>query len=141
MNIVIGSDNHGYKIKPEIIKHLEDNGHKVTDVGSYTSESCDYPLYAKAAAEMVASKEADFGIVICSSGEGVMMVANKVRGVRCGLGYNDEVAALLRQHNDANMISFGATFMSVEDIIRRIDIFLSTAFEGGRHQRRINLFE
>lgn len=141
MNIVIGSDNHGYKIKPEIIKHLEDNGHKVTDVGAYTSESCDYPLYAKAAAEMVASKEADFGIVICSSGEGVMMVANKVRGVRCGLGYNDEVAALLRQHNDANMISFGATFMSVEDIIRRIDIFLSTAFEGGRHRRRINLFE
>ncbi len=141
MNIVIGSDNHGYKIKPEIIKHLEDNGHKVTDVGAYTNESCDYPLYAKAAAEMVASKEADFGIVICSSGEGVMMVANKVRGVRCGLGYNDEVAALLRQHNDANMISFGATFMSVEDIIRRIDIFLSTAFEGGRHQRRINLFE
>lgn len=141
MNIVIGSDNHGYKIKPEIIKHLENKGHKVTDVGAYTSESCDYPLYAKAAAEMVASKEADFGIVICSSGEGVMMVANKVKGVRCGLGYNDEVAALLRQHNDANIISFGATFMSVEDIIRRIDIFLSTAFEGGRHQRRINLFE
>ncbi len=141
MKIIIASDNHGYLIKPAIIKHLEDRGHIVHDEGTYSDASCDYPIYAKNAAQKVASKEFDFGILICSSGEGVMMVANKVKGVRCGLAYNDKVSSLMRHHNDANMISFGADFMELEDIIRRIDIFLEATFDGGRHQRRIDLFE
>lgn len=141
MKIIIASDNHGYLIKPAIIKHLEDRGHIVHDEGTYSDASCDYPIYAKNAAQKVASKEFDFGILICSSGEGVMMVANKVKGVRCGLAYNDKVSSLMRHHNDANMISFGADFMELEDIIRRIDIFLEATFDGGRHQRRIALFE
>ena len=141
MKIILASDNHGYLIKPAIIKHLADRGHIVHDEGTYSDASCDYPIYAKKAAQKVASKEFDFGILICSSGEGVMMVANKVKGVRCGLAYNDKVSSLMRQHNDANMISFGADFMELEDIIRRIDIFLEATFDGGRHQRRIDLFE
>lgn len=141
MKIIIASDNHGYLIKPTIIKHLEEKGHLVHDEGTYSNASCDYPIYAKSAAKKVASKEYDFGVLICSSGEGVMMVANKVKGIRCGLGYNDEVASLMRNHNNANMISFGADFMSLGDIIRRIDIFLDVPFDGGRHERRINMFE
>ena len=81
-----------------------------------------------------------FGILICNSGEGVSIAANKVKGVRCGLGYNDDVARLIRQHNDCNMVSFGASFMSIEDILRRVDIFLNTDFEGGRHCLRVNTF-
>ena len=87
----------------------------------------------------MASHECDFGIVICTSGEGIMMAANKVPGVRCGLGYNDEVSRLMRQHNDANMIAFGAKFMTNEEVINRIKIFLNTNFEGGRHALRVDL--
>lgn len=141
MKIVIGGDNHGFLLFPVITKHLEELGHEVINVGTFSNESCDYPIYAKDAAQKVSSKEADFGVLICSSGEGIMMAANKVKGVRCGLAYNDEVAALMRRHNNANIIAFGADFMKEEDILRRLNIFLSTPFDGGRHQRRIDMFE
>ncbi len=141
MKISIGNDAHGYRIKAPIIEHLEKKGHQVVDVGTNEDAPCDYPLFAKEAAKKVANKECDLGIVICSSGEGVMMVANKVKGIRCGLAYNDDVARLMKEHNDANMIAFGASFTSIEDIIKRIDIFMNSTFDGGRHQRRIDQFE
>lgn len=141
MKLSIGSDHAGYKYKEEIKKYLEAKGHQVKDCGTNSLDSCDYPIFGRAAAEAVAKGEVDFGIVVCSSGEGIMMTANKVKGVRCGLAYNDDVARLIRQHNNANMIGFGANFMSLEDVLRRIDIFLATPFEGGRHERRVNEIE
>lgn len=139
MKISIGCDHGGYQQKLAVIKYLKEEGYEVIDVGTNSEESCHYPTYGEAAARLVASHECDFGIVICTSGEGIMMAANKVPGVRCGLGYNDDVSRLMRQHNDANMIAFGAKFMSNEEVINRIKIFLNTKFEGGRHALRVDL--
>lgn len=141
MKLAIGSDHAGYNYKQEIIKYLESKGHKVFDCGTNSLDSCDYPIFGRAVAEKVAAKEAEYGIIVCSSGEGIMMTANKVRGVRAGLAYNDDVARLIRQHNNANVIAFGANFMKLEDVLKRIDIFLSTEFEGGRHERRVSEIE
>lgn len=141
MKLSIGSDHAGYNYKQEIIKYLEAKGHTVIDCGTNSLESCDYPIFGKAAAQKVADGEVTFGILVCSSGEGIMMAANKVKGVRAGLAYNDDVARLIRQHNNANMIAFGASFMELKDVLRRIDIFLSTEFEGGRHARRVGEIE
>lgn len=141
MKLSIGSDHAGYNYKQEIIKYLEAKGHEVIDCGTNSLDSCDYPIFGRAAAELVAAGKVDFGILVCSSGEGIMMTANKVKGVRAGLAYNDDVARLIRQHNNANMIAFGANFMKLEDVLHRIDIFLATDFEGGRHERRVNEIE
>lgn len=141
MKLVIASDHAGYAYKEEVKKFLAGKGHEVKDVGTHSLESCDYPIFAKEAAKEVAEKHAEFGILICSSGEGIMMAANKVKGVRAGLAYNDDVARLMRQHNNANMIAFGANFMKLEDVLKRIEIFLQTEFEGGRHERRVNEIE
>lgn len=141
MKFSIGSDHAGYTYKQKIIKYLEGKGHKVIDCGTNSLDSCDYPIFGKAAAEKVAAGEVDFGILVCSSGEGIMIAANKVKGVRAGLAYNDDVARLIRQHNNANMIAFGANFMKLEDVLHRIDIFLEAEFEGGRHLRRVNEIE
>ncbi len=141
MKLSIACDHAGYNYKEEVKKYLENKGHQVIDCGTYSLESCDYPIFGKEAARKVANKEVDFGILICSSGEGIMIAANKVPGVRAGLAYNDDVARLIRQHNNANMIAFGANFMALEDVKRRIDIFLATEFEGGRHERRVNEIE
>ena len=141
MKISIASDHAGYAYKEEIKKYLEAKGHEMVDCGTYSLESCDYPIFGKKAAEKVANKEVDFGVLVCSSGEGIAIAANKVKGVRAGIAYNDDVARLMRQHNNANMISFGASFMALEDVLRRVDIFLATEFEGGRHERRVNEIE
>jgi len=141
MKISIGSDHAGYKHKEEIKKYLESKGYEVIDCGTNSLESCDYPIFGRAAAELVAKGEAKYGVLVCSSGEGIMMAANKVKGVRCGLAYNDDVARLIRQHNNANMIAFGASFMELKDVLRRIDLFLATEFEGGRHERRVSEIE
>ena len=141
MKISIGCDHAGYKYKEEIKRYLTEKGYEVLDCGTNSLDSCDYPIFGRAAAELVAKGDAKFGIVVCSSGEGIMMAANKIKGVRCGLAYNDDVARLIRQHNNANMIGFGANFMALEDVLRRIDIFLATEFEGGRHERRVNEIE
>lgn len=137
MVIAIGSDHAGYMYKEAIKEYLEKQGHTIIDVGTNSVDSTDYPIYGRAVGESVASGKSNFGIVVCSSGEGISIAANKVKGVRCGLAYNDEVASLLRKHNNANVIGFGASFMKIEDVLRRIDIFLSTDFEGGRHERRV----
>ena len=139
MKIAVGSDHGGLEYKNAIKEHLEKQGHKVTDVGTYTKESCHYPIFGAEVAKKVSSKECDFGVVVCTSGEGIAIAANKIKGVRCGIAYNDDVARLMRQHNNANVIAFGQAFMSLEDVLRRVDIFLSTEFEGGRHQTRVDL--
>ena len=141
MVIAIGCDHGGFQRKEEAKEYLQSLGHEVIDCGTYSLDSCDYPIFGRKVAELVSEGKANFGVVICTSGEGIMMAANKVKGVRCGLAYNDEVASLMRQHNNANVISFGAKFMNKEEVLHRIDIFLNTEFEGGRHERRVNLIE
>ena len=141
MIIALGCDHGGYQRKEEVKKHLISLGHEVIDCGTNSLDSCDYPLFGKAVAELVSEGKANYGVLVCTSGEGIMMAANKVKGVRCGIGYNDEVSSLMRQHNNANVISFGAKFMNKEEVLRRVDIFLNTDFEGGRHERRVNLIE
>ena len=141
MKIAVGSDHGGLEYKNAIAEHLTSKEYEVVDVGTYTHDSCHYPLFGAEVAKKVASKECDYGVVVCTSGEGISMAANKIKGIRCGLCYNDEVARLMRQHNDANVIAFGQKFMKLEDVIRQVDIFLNTEFEGGRHQTRVDLIK
>ena len=141
MIIAIGSDHAGFELKEIVKNYLVEEGYEVIDCGTNSTASCDYPVYARAVANKVVSGEARFGVICCGTGEGIMMAANKVKGIRCGIAYEDEVASLIRQHNDANMISFGARFMKTEDVLRRVKIFLTTEFEGGRHENRKNLIE
>lgn len=139
LRIAIGSDHGGVDYKQEVINYLKEKGYEVKNVGTDSHDSCHYPVYGAEVGKLVSKGEADFGIVICTSGEGIAIAANKIKGVRCGLAYNDEVAMLMRQHNNANVISFGAKFMALEDVKRRIDIFISTEFEGGRHATRVDM--
>ena len=139
LKIAVGSDHGGLLYKDKIKEHLLAQGCSVIDVGTNSLESCHYPTFGIEAAKRVASGECDYGIVVCTSGEGIMIAANKVKGIRCGLAYNDQVAELMREHNDANMIAFGQKFMELDDVIRRVDIFLSTPFAGGRHQTRVDI--
>ena len=139
MKRAVGSDHGGLEYKNAIKEHLLSKGYEVIDVGTQSKDSCHYPIFGAEVAKRVSSKECEFGVVVCTSGEGISMAANKIKGVRCGIAYNDEVSRLMRQHNDANVISFGQKFMSLEDVIHRVDIFLNTEFEGGRHQIRVDL--
>ena len=138
LKISLGSDHGGFAYKEAIKKHLEGK-YEVIDVGTFSEESCNYPEFGIKAAKLVSSGECQFGIVVCTSGEGIMMSANKVKGIICGVGYNDDVAMYMRLHNNANMIAFGQKFMELEDVLRRVDIFLSTEFEGGRHATRVQM--
>ena len=139
MKIAVGCDHGGLEYKNEIAKHLESKGFEVVDVGTYSLDSCHYPVFGAEVARKVSSGECRFGVVVCTSGEGISIAANKIKGVRSGIAYNDDVARLMRQHNDANVIAFGQKFMKLEDVLRRVDIFLSTEFEGGRHQTRVDM--
>ena len=141
MKIAVGCDHGGLEYKNAIAEHLKSLGHQVEDVGTYTLDSCHYPIFGKAVGRKVASGECQFGVVVCTSGEGIAISANKVKGVRCGIAYNDDVARLMRQHNNANVIAFGQKFMNLEDVLRRVDIFISTEFEGGRHQTRVEMID
>lgn len=141
MKIAIGNDHAGYEYKEEVKKFLKSKCIEVVDCGCNSLDSCDYPIYGKAVAQMVANNEVDYGIVMCSTGEGIAITANKVKGVRCGIAYSDDTARLIRQHNNCNMIAFGASYMKLEDVKRRIEIFLTTTFDGGRHERRVNEIE
>ena len=136
MNISIGCDHAGVEYKTKIIEFLEGLGHKILDVGTYGEESVDYPDYAHKVAEEVLVGT-DFGILICGSGNGVSMAANRHKGIRAALCWNEKITKLARQHNDANIISIPARFMSLENSIKLIKIFLTEPFEGGRHQRRV----
>ena len=136
MKIVIGSDHAGVDYKSKIIKFLELEKHKVLDVGTFSKESVDYPKFAHLVAKEVLFG-ADFGVLICGSGNGVSMAANKHKGVRAAICWSEEITKLARQHNDANIICVPARFLSREETIRLIEIFINEPFEGGRHQRRV----
>ena len=136
MKITIGCDHAGIEYKSKIVEFLEKENHKVLDVGTFTKESVDYPEYAHLVSEEVLAG-ADFGVLICGSGNGVSMAANKHQGIRAALCWNEEITKLARQHNDANIISIPARFLSLEKSIELIKIFLIEKFEGGRHQRRV----
>ena len=141
MKIAIGNDHAGFEAKTSVVEYLTKQGHTVIDCGSYKADRCDYPDFAQAVSAKVVSEEADFGVLICGSGEGISIAANKVKGIRCGIAYNDEVAKLMKQHNNANVIAFGARFMTNDEIIHRINIFMNASFEGGRHTDRIAKIE
>ena len=139
--IALACDHGGFLLKEDVKTYLESKGYQVIDFGTNSTESCNYPEFAKKAAEFVAEHKGSKGIVICTTGEGVMMTANKVKGIRCGLVYNDDVASLIVRHNKANMMSMGAKYTTKEQAQRYIDIFLSSEFEGGRHQIRVDMIE
>ncbi len=140
--IALGSDHGGYALKEAVIKHLEERKMEYKDYGCYSTESCDYPLFAKAAAKAVANGECDRGIVICTTGIGISISANKIKGIRCALCTSLNQAKMTRLHNDANMLALGASEVTPEQAVQLVDMFLDTEFSNEeRHQRRINLIE
>ena len=141
MNISIGCDHGGYALKEHIKTYLEGQGHTILDCGTYSTDSCDYPDFGKAAAQAVADGRCERGIVICTTGIGISIAANKVRGVRCALCSDSFSAEMTRRHNNANMLAMGAGMIGQNLAERIVDVFLSTEFEGGRHERRVNKLE
>lgn len=138
MKIAIGSDRRGLEYKTKLIAYMEKNGHKAVDVGTYEAVPCDSPVFASKVGALVASGQCQYGILICATGTGMVMAANKVKGVLCGMGYDDKVTRLMREHNDANVIAFGQNHMDYADVERRVDIFLHTDFIGLHHMLRVN---
>lgn len=141
MTISIGSDHAGFCLKSSVIEYLQNNNIKVLDKGCFSEERADYPDFGHAVANSVINKECDLGIVICGSGNGINMSVNKHKGIRGALCWNAEVAALARQHNDANIMSLPARYMSNEEARQCVDAFLKEKFEGGRHQGRVEKIE
>ncbi len=139
--VAIGSDHAGYRYKEAIKRHLTERGFEVTDAGTHSTESTDYPQWIRPVAEAVAHGDADRGIVLGGSGNGEAIVANRVKGVRCALAWNVESARLGREHNDANCLSIGERMMSEHEALQVVDVFLGTAFEGGRHMRRVDAID
>ena len=140
--IALGSDHGGYALKMEIIKHLEARGLEYKDFGTYSEASCDYPVFGKAAARAVASGECDRGIIVCGTGIGISISANKIPGIRCALCGDCFSAAATREHNDANMLALGARVVGPGLALKIVDTFLDTPFSNDqRHIRRINMLE
>jgi ribose 5-phosphate isomerase B len=139
--IALGSDHAGYKLKEKIKNHLKSKAYIVVDYGNNSDEPVDYPDYIRPAAESVSNGENDLGIVFGGSGNGEAIVANKVRGIRCGLCWNEESARLTKEHNNANMIALGERMLSEEEAVRIVDAWLNAEFKGGRHLRRIEKIE
>jgi ribose 5-phosphate isomerase B len=138
MKIAIGNDHAGPDYKKAIVQFLESKGHQVTNYGTDTTDSVDYPDFGHPVATDVEQGKADFGIVICGSGNGIAMTVNKHARVRAGLCWTKEIAYLTRLHNDANVVSIPARFTSIEQAVEIVATFLATDFEGGRHQNRVN---
>lgn len=136
--IAIGGDHAGFEYKLEVIKKLEAEGNEVKDFGPYTADSCDYPDYVHPLAKAVEAGEFEQGIIICGSANGVNMVANKYQGIRSAISWEPELAELARTHNDANIVAIPARFVTLEVAQNIVSTFTSTAFEGGRHQRRVD---
>ena len=141
MKISIACDHGGLQLKNDIAAYLKSLGHTVCDYGTNSLDSCDYPDFAKPAALAVASGQCERGIVVCTTGIGVSMVANKVKGVRCALCINSDMALMTRLHNDANMIALGQKYLDTVTAKQIVDAFLKTNFEGGRHAIRVNKIE
>ena len=141
MKIAIGCDHGGYLLKQDILIWLEENDYDFEDFGCYNTESVDYPVYAEKVARAVASGECEKGIVICTTGIGVSMAANKVKGIRCVLCGDSYSAEMTRRHNDANVLAMGAGIIGPNMAKKITEVFLTTAFEGGRHARRVGLLD
>jgi len=141
MKIAMASDHAGYRYKEEIKKFLTEKGHEVTDFGTDSPDSCDYPDFIRPAAKAVAKGQCERGIVLGGSGNGEAMVANKVPGIRCALCWDLRSARSAREHNDANVLSMGERTVSISAALAIVDIFLTTEFQGGRHRRRIEKIE
>jgi len=138
MKISIGNDHAGPEYKKAIVEMLKANGYQVINYGTDSDDSVDYPDFAHPVASDVENKVSDFGIIICGSGNGIAMSANKHQGIRAALCWTKEIAILARQHNDANIISIPARFTSIPQALEMVQTFLNTDFEGGRHQNRVN---
>lgn len=139
--ISLGADHAGYKLKEAVKAHLKSKGYEVVDFGTDSENPVDYPDFIRPVAESVAQGESDLGIVFGGSGNGEAMVANKVKGIRCGLCWNQESARLTKQHNNSNVISIGERMVTREEGIKIVDTWLQSEFEGGRHQKRIEKIE
>jgi ribose 5-phosphate isomerase B len=139
--IALGSDHAGYVLKEAVKAHLQSRGYAIRDFGTDSEQPCDYPDFIRPAAESVARGESDCGMVFGGSGNGEAMVANKVRGIRCGLCWSRESARLAREHNNANVISLGGRMVSRQEGLAIVDAYLMADFQGGRHQRRIDKIE
>ncbi|MDD4832761.1 MAG: ribose 5-phosphate isomerase B [Clostridia bacterium] len=135
--IALGCDHAGLEAKQKLIAYLEQRGYKCKDFGTYTSDSCDYPDYAYAVAKAVQSGQCDRGILICGTGVGMSIAANKVKGIRCAACSDSFTAEMTRRHNNANILAMGARVISVDKMIELAEIFLNTIFEEGRHLRRL----
>ena len=138
MKIAIGSDHGGFELKQHIISHLEARNFEIKDCGTYNLDSVDYPDYGKETAESVADGDCDLGIVVCTTGQGIMISANKVKGIRCALLSDVYSAEMTRMHNDTNMIALGGGVVGKGLAVRIVDAWLDAEFEGGRHERRVN---
>ena len=136
MKIAIAADHGGYDLKEQLKKHYADAD--LLDLGTYSADSVDYPDYAGKMAHTILDKEADLGILICGTGIGVSIAANRYKGIRAALLYSTEAARLAKAHNNANVLVFGGRTMAVDDVINRIDTFMQTSYEDGRHQRRLD---
>ena len=138
MKIAVACDHGGLELKKVLLQYVKEHGYEYQDFGTYTSDSCDYPDFALPAAEAVACGKCDRGIVICSTGIGISIAANKVKGIRCAHCHDTYSAKYTRLHNDANMLAFGQRVIGEGLMEEIVDVFLSTDFEGGRHQRRLD---
>lgn len=141
MKIAIGSDHAGFHLKETLRNWLESQGYDVTDCGTYSDDRADYPIFGQAVALMVSKNEADFGVVVCGSGQGICMAANKVDGVRGAIIRNSEDAEMTRAHNDANVACFGERITDSQTAIAALEVFLNSPFEGGRHEGRVKLLD
>ena len=139
--IALGCDHGGYALMQSVKSHLDELGLEYKDFGTYSTDSCDYPVYAKAAAKAVASGECEKGILICGTGIGISIAANKVKGIRAALCSDCFSAEMTRRHNDANMLAMGARVLGEGLALKIVDIFLTTEFDGGRHAHRVDMIE
>ena len=136
--VALGADHAGFDLKEKIKSQLENSGHFIDDFGTYSDESVDYPDFVHPVSEAIENKEYDYGILVCGSANGVAMTANKHKGIRAAICWNEMLAKLARSHNDANILCLAGRFIDYELAKEIVDVFLSTKFDGGRHQRRID---
>ncbi len=137
MKIALASDHGGYQMKNLIAQNLKNQGFEIEDLGTNSEESVDYPDFAQRVVQEILSRKAELGILVCGTGIGISIAANRHKGIRAALLYDDYVAQVAREHNNANILCFGGRTMKIEDVMRRIDIFLKAKYEGGRHDRRL----
>ena len=141
MKLAIGCDHGGFELKDKVVRELQKKQIELVDCGCNSLDSVDYPVFAKEVAKKVANGEVDFGILICTTGVGMCVQANKIKGARAVLALNEDMSKMSREHNNCNILCMGKKYTTVEEAIKYIEIFTSTPFSGGRHERRVNMFE